>query len=440
MTKFRIEFDWQDPQGAKGPELRATWADLKIIVGDEVITTVVNDKSRSTRDTITLPLYPLTEWMATHWWSLLYEQTSPGRPSQDTYEERHCLRFAREGYALPGLCIRPLGNSILFEWSPLHLSSCGVRFIKGGWAGIPLKDVRESLGELIESVLGRLQEHQIGNTLLFEEWNTIQNADEDETDFCIAAARLGLDPYNLDKQQQNAITQAAEKVPASILDDFFSVAESNLLPYQSTSLLGAIESTHSQSYELPDLLDLRRQLPKPSAQAPWDQGYEFARSLRTLIHQEERGFESIEEIGEALHMEPNALNQSIIPTPNLGFLDGLLAINQKGSPGFLVTRRNEASKRYTFCRILFEWLNSSGANPAIVSRVRSDRQQRNRAFAAEFLAPAKLVQERISGSTISDDEVNDLAEDFHVSDYVIRHQIENHHLATVISSDNHFSG
>jgi Zn-dependent peptidase ImmA (M78 family) len=62
----------------------------------------------------------------------------------------------------------------------------------------------------------------------------------------------------------------------------------------------------------------------------------------------------------------------------------------------------------------------------------NDRQQRNRAFAAEFLAPASLIAKSVSGSPVTIAEVADIAQDFGVSPHVIEHQIKNHGIGHVL--------
>ncbi len=72
-----------------------------------------------------------------------------------------------------------------------------------------------------------------------------------------------------------------------------------------------------------------------------------------------------------------------------------------------------------------------GTPSALVTVARTDRQKCNRAFAAEFLAPAQWIRERIDGSQVSPDEMDDWAQELGVSTVVVGHQIENHRLAEV---------
>ena len=53
------------------PELRATWASLRIRAGKTAITRVFDGRSRTVREEIFVPIYPLAEWLATNWWFLI---------------------------------------------------------------------------------------------------------------------------------------------------------------------------------------------------------------------------------------------------------------------------------------------------------------------------------------------------------------------------------
>ena len=90
----------------------------------------------------------------------------------------------------------------------------------------------------------------------------------------------------------------------------------------------------------------------------------------------------------------------------------------------------ERLKRFHFCRALAEVLASPDTD-MLLTKANSERQQRNRAFAAEFLAPSSGLQERISGQTVNGDQIDELADEFGVSSRVIEHQVQNHRVAQV---------
>ena len=103
-----------------------------------------------------------------------------------------------------------------------------------------------------------------------------------------------------------------------------------------------------------------------------------------------------------------------------------------GSPVFgLPPSRRPDSRRFALCRSLGDFIASP--QPALVTQSNTERQQRGRAFAAEFLAPAELIRERIDGQRVCADDIDDIAAHFQVSADVIRLQIRNHGLAVIDS-------
>ena len=69
--------------------------------------------------------------------------------------------------------------------------------------------------------------------------------------------------------------------------------------------------------------------------------------------------------------------------------------------------------------------------PRLVSSVNTEGQKRNRAFAAEFLAPADAIRKRLVARDVSQEDVDELACDMGVSPFVVHPQIVNHGLAAV---------
>src|SRR5688572_11940536 len=116
MTQsITLNFEWQDPGGARGDAHRATWARLEIVVNGTSVTQVDDEVSMAVRHAVYLPLYPLAEWLATHWWFLFYEPWSPSRA--ENYGRRHNLRWASEGFALPSFEVRPQGKTVQLIWT-----------------------------------------------------------------------------------------------------------------------------------------------------------------------------------------------------------------------------------------------------------------------------------------------------------------------------------
>ena len=109
-------------------------------------------------------------------------------------------------------------------------------------------------------------------------------------------------------------------------------------------------------------------------------------------------------------------------------IQGLVAAE---SPACTVANWRETARRFTLARALGDYLGRTAQGPAILSGLATDRQAQSRAFAAEFLVPAEALRRELRSNRIPLDDVDDLADEFGVSSYVVRHQIENHNLAQI---------
>jgi len=436
MSDLAFEVEWEDPGGVSGPELRATWARLAIRVGDERVTEVFDQRARTVRDAIYLPLYPLAEWLVDNWWSLLFEVETPGRSTAASYPRRHSLAAAREGYALPDLTVVPTGEAVQLEWRPQALPQCRVRFLAQGRAQLPLPQFRRRLTDFVELVLGRLHECGVGESHLASEWQAIAATDAEEAEFCQAAAALGLDPYDLDGATTDLILQASEALPPSLEADFFAAAEPRDLGEACRGLVADLERLQALRNAASPLPQLKRKLGAwDGSGPPWEQGYDLARRLRQALGAEREVFPNAASLYRLFGLDEGTEGGILTDGAAPRCYEALVAVNQADAPGFLLCKRLDASRKFAFCRALLEYLHDGGGPARMVTRANSGAQQRNRAFAAEFLTPAALLRERISGPTIEDDEIQELADHFGVSPMVVGHQLANHRLAEVIATD-----
>ena len=437
MSEIRFDFEWVDPQGARGPELRATWARLAIWADSKCVSRVFDQDVKSVRDAVYLPLYPLAEWLATHWWPLLVEVPSPDRLADPKFAERHSLRAARDGFALPAASIAGEGDHIRFTWCREALPNYHVEFIEEGTVHIPVQSFRQSLTTLITAVLGRLQAEGITGTVLQEEWIALQALSTEEEEFCQVTAALGLDPFDLDAAAEARIIEVTEAVPLKLRRDFLFAASAGNLVQEASDVSSAYAFARENDVVLASILSLRNELASyelPLTVQPWSRGYLVAQRLREAIGILNAPLQSFDDIADALRVSNGNLQAALVEMPNAtGVYDALVATNRHNSPSFAIsTRHNEAAHRFHFCRGLYEFLRADDVGPWLVTKSLSDTQKQSRAFAAEFLAPEKALRERVSGSAVSVDEVDDISREFGVSTYVINHQLENHGIAKVL--------
>lgn len=110
--------------------------------------------------------------------------------------------------------------------------------------------------------------------------------------------------------------------------------------------------------------------------------------------------------------------------------DGAVTHDDAGHPAFALRSLREDNRRFLFCRALAPAMDWSGSD-TLLTKARSEQQQRNRAFAAEFLVPAESLRQRVPHAVVDGHDIDELAATFGVSDWVIRHQLVNHRIAQV---------
>ncbi len=459
MPQLSIEIDWVDAEGIRGPELSATWASLQIKAADSVVTRVLDTRARTVRDFVYVPIYPLAEWLASNWWFLTQEFGSPAKEGNSDFHRRHSLGANREGYAFPSLDVVSSGSWTHLTWKREKSAWTKVEFLEQGQMWIDSDEFRESCADLIDSVIRRLVSLGIDDTFLQEEWEAIQTAGEDELQFCQTAAGMGWDPYALDDGQYNWMITFADRLGALLgeavpavnaegpHEEWFTIANALWRTRKYRGLpLHRIQSLRHEAYPEvvaePDsqaILDERLAvLPDAHPQGvayPWHVGYNGARRLRQHLELDGQPLRTLPELARALGEDAGSIQKVTTPfRASSGWpalVDGIITRTDDGRPAFTLRALRSDSRRFHFCRALGEVLLSPDSD-TLLTKTYSERQQRNRAFAAEFLAPASGLRDRIAQPAVDADDIEELAADFGVSPYVIEHQIKNHGIARVV--------
>lgn len=419
MTKdFRIEIGWEDPQGARGEELRATWSRLSIFIDGKSVTEILDLRSDTVRDSLYLPAYPLAEWLAFHWWPLLHESGTGDPSSNGGFKKRHNLKFAAEGFALPDLAFVADGASVHAKWTPHIPKFSRAKFLSEGFAVIDQTAFTAEISRFIEMVVARLKAMGIEECSLIDEWEAIQSVEKDEADFCRAAGALGLDPFAIDDGTKESICAAEASLPDSAVEEFFQVADVSHLARQVTWLLCVIHNLESihQTMALP--------LPRFTKYLhgePWWQGYELARQTRQVL-----GLTDWWKPLDSGLFEPSQAGslEVVAPDPDLR-ADAVSIFHADGSAKIAVMGGSILSKRFIIARSICDYVLDGPSIPLLQTRAGTLKQRRNRAFAAEFLAPWEGIRSIFDRHEADDRDIEILGEHFVVSTKVIDHQLRN---------------
>ena len=433
MTSLVFEFDWLDGEGMSGPELSATLASLTIRSGESVVTRVFDARAKTVRDFALVPLYPLAEWLVANWWFIASEIPNPANEHSQGFRRRHCLGVGRDGYAFPNLDIVPsYGGRTSVSWSPTRSLWTRVEFLGGGEALVDGDEFRRTCSDFIDSVILRLDSLGVQDTFLREEWDAIRGADDEEIQFCQAAAALGWDPYALDDDAREHVI-ALDDMLGGLLDEALPSLDAANPLAGASEIETALEGARRNRVYLERIEDFRSGLGRNFGETPWDEGYDWARRLRRNLNLDGESLKTTASIADALGEDADTLDRIMQPTASFSaapMIDGAIA-RDGGETGFaLGARGGPHARRFRFCRALGEAMASPDSD-ALITRSRSERQQRNRAFAAEFLAPASEIKRLVRFPSVDGDDLNELAQEFGVSHRVIKHQIENHRIAQI---------
>lgn len=440
--EIHFTWDWLPATDVKAAELQATWARLEIYVGTNCLTLVEDTESASSRRSVFVPLYPLAEWVAFNWWSLIADSrpaTLMSRLGQHTdlffeptakaHRQRHGLRGAGDGFLWPNLLVLPQGGTTRLSWRADNFTDSAhpIRYLTSGDCTVDKSEVQQRFAHLVEAVLTRLQEYGVTNTALETEWLAVQAADEDVAAYCAAAARLGLDPYSeAAADYELRILAAARALPEEdLLADFLDAVE----PARISETLEWVTRTRDQIAALPtrpsEIMQLKSEVKRLTAKvderpfrAPWEAGWRQARIARQAMVLDDVSPVAIED--KLAHVPRQAPTKALqaVGTFVEGTTNPLIAVGQAQRP---------SAKRFTLARALWHllWADS---RTFLVTSAYTDRQRVERAFAAEFLAPAPGIAAMIGGDVLGDlDEglLEEIAGTYDVSPMLIQHQVDN---------------
>ncbi len=421
MSEFDIQYTWLDFGCNDAPEINGTFADFTLASGNQIITKVLDKRARTTRDYIRVPLYPLAEWLVANWWCLFNEVHAPGKTGTvDGVDTRHCLYSAQEGFPLPRLRIYPEGDKLNLTWASFQSEHQNIEFISTGEQRVTTELFRAKAAELIEAVLGRLESLKISAGTLTKNWEAIINADREEAEFCRAAAWLGLDPYALPADAAETIMKVWTAIPQGLRADTFCASTIERLPEVQrwlasgldalgTSILG--QHPFKGLYDVPQVAETA---------APWEQGYALARHARAQLNLDEQRAPDVFQFTSPVAAAPT-------PMPSI---EGLVGLDQRVIRCFAFKRRPE-SFRFLIARSLMSLFYGGDRSLYLLTSAITERQQRERSFAAEFLIPAHVIESRITSNEVTVEEISDIAADFEVSPFVVKYQITNHRIAHV---------
>ena len=372
--------------------------------------------------------YHLAEWLAWNWWRLRWEPRPNQREAPLEWRLAHELTGIGGGYVWPNITIASDGFQCVLDSvrsldpSPSPFDYIGA--VDGKPAVVTAADFEQGVDAFISLVLQRLADAGLKDSDLHKHWNDLntERSDPEFARFRRFEALLGFDPDEVDDQFVVSRLGDAVHLGESALDELaIGVGGGGMFADQIKELTQAtaFDISADGAVRLDGALDARW-----GASAAWRIGVATADALRTQLglgskplgDQKLADFAGISSAVLGSDQHTGTLSWVFRPEPHLG----KVAIRSPHPTG----------RRFDVARLVGDRLFSEngftvGEPLSPATRSYSYRQKAQRAFAAELLSPWQSVQDML-GNDDSDENVEQVAGHFGVSDWTVRTQIINH--------------
>lgn len=417
-----MPFEWNWLRGALDDLLeRETFAAVKLVLNGHAVTKLYDRLASGERDCVHVALYPLALALAENWWSVLYEP----RKSDDggvSVEAHHALDACMNGFVFPGVSLWSAGDeALVFDISDIQPEFSGVDFLppQSRIFHEAREAVEQNLFDLVESVAARVSRKGEG-ARLHEAWERVRTSlgDREEHTYCLAAGRLGMDPYDPDSID---LTELASGLSDHLFSDICEAATLEELPDAAgwtREGMDALDDAPEISLEgFPALppLNPRRKV--------WEQGYEAARRLRGNLGMDSMTpRKTLDRIfGDAVSSDASAR----IGTAPTAAIEGLAG--RRGSAARVAMAGTSARQRRSrLCRASYLACATPDGDASAVTTATTVHQQASRAFAAEMLAPADVLRDLAGKEGLTPDKVEAYAYDAVCPERTVFWQAHNH--------------
>jgi hypothetical protein len=421
-------------EGAHGtPAERASLALIQLFINGECVTEVADiGAARSLRSSVRVSAYWLAYWFAANWWRLAYETVPP--------LQRYDARWIdwRQSHQLPGI-----GHGFL--WPPVEIASLNGALVIGGierTANPPDVEPLRYLAHLdeqfvsfdsfqtgvdafVRAVLMRLNGLDI-NSELHEIWQVVMDERADAVSSSVRRreALLGFDPDDVPAALLAFLAEKGHTIGQAAVDEIASAARIDSVN-EIDRISASLENNKSIQMHVGDSKRMRDlfQRETDTKEPPWEQGIAAARVVRRYWGLDGKPI-SRRAFAEKLGLPQQRIQASGLergPVVAVGVRDACHDDELK----MLLHSRNPHGQRFEIARIIADHVFipvDESWRP--ITNMRTTRQQFQRAFAAEFLAPVHALRAELEGSKfVSADDIEDLANKFDVNPPVVENQL-----------------
>jgi len=427
IVELAFEIDHWLGSSIADPLEQTTLAALRITAGPNhiSITEVEDSLARSLRSHIHVAVYPLANWLLVNWWRLRWEPEprSVPQPSSD-WLNAHSMAAIGGDYVWPAVQFSSDGELIQLRLKAETAADVSaIRYLQDVNVEIPASHFERAVDRFLDLVEARIStclpgEHTL--SALRDELRE-ERTDPAQAQWCKLQALAGIDPGAASVEWFDAVSElisragpvASEEIVATIpvLKGGLRAAEQAIAAMRSSTTLVSLKWATCQS----DAVAVN--------EVPWQRGARLAAELRRQL-----GLAA----GPISRKTMEDLLEAKLPLPRSpwtgesglrgGFRNGVTG----GRTALLVTSPREDSQRFYLARMIGAALLASPEQHVLpVSDMNTALQKFERSFAQELLCPWTALDAFTDERGLDDDALADAAEQFFVSEQVIRSTLVN---------------
>ena len=419
-TPFRIEREWLNSIDGQGVD-DSVRAAISIWLNG-ICVTELEDRAGDiprTRRSVRVSMMRMARWLAGNWWRLRWEPEE--RQAGLDWQMSHNLAATGGGYLWPSLTFSSDGETVLaVAKSGDPNGTEPIRYLQDYAGVIPAADFEDVIDDIVTSVIDRIPADIKRNTDLIDLWAEVsrERAEPELNDVRKLEAGMGYDPGEAPTTLVAGLLGQRKIYGADAIQELAVASKDDAIDHLES--LGAEVRDRGQSTQLPNCDSIREQcrVQTNAMDAPWRRGEQAARIARHVWGLQSGPIQTttlMDLFGVSLYEQP----QYDLPL-SAGLRDPEGGLSIALHQGYLTGRR------FTLARLVADQLatpTEENLLPATSSR--TSRQKFQRAFARELLCPTDALLEFLGPGTPNDDDIDDAAAHFQVSDRVVAFALVN---------------
>ena len=376
--------------------------------------------------------YHLAEWFATHWWRLRWEPSRRWEPREYLSNEEYSWNLAHkmsdigEGYIWPNITFNCDGHLCEVVSERSIDKSAPIEYLGAKKTHVSASDWECAVDQFVSHVLSLLDNANVTDTELHAIWKELNDERDDAglSAYRRIEALLGFDVDEGEEAYIEAAVRDTEELGTEAINE---LATGTGRDRMSASDIRNMSNVMGSDLKVEDSVSLLHEDIPEVAQwgqvDAWRIGEQFAHSIRQEARWSE-GPVSDKALASLAGTSPSTIDHVASAVP----------ISWVYAPGGAQARvvlrgRSALGRRFDMARVVGDrvfgharCVSDEPLSPA--TRSYSYRQKAQRSFAVELLCPWHAIEGHFQGRYDQED-VEEVAEQYRVSDWVVAHVIEN---------------